>query len=613
MLTRIVILFFLYLPFTAYANYEYLADHPTWHELIYFSHQRTEITTPTFYISGKDNLTPLNELKATITAMQKPEGTDKNSHAQCKFRARYYWLSKQEFWKKLNVPSISCPEYQEWSKEDEVTSVSIVLASGYLSNPASFFGHMLLKFNSKNASKKTALLDTSINYGAIIPPNENGLVYITKGLFGGYDAGFTSGTYYTEAHNYTNLDLRDVWEYQLNLTLDEVRFLQARSWELLKNKFTYFYLTKNCGYRIAELLELVLDHPLVNKNKPWIIPVEIFRNISEYKHEGVPLVKEVKHHLSKQSIFYNKLAQLNRQETYWLKKIIENISYIETQAYKILSVEAKIRIADALLDYYELVIIKDKDNTSHKESKRRMLQEMLILSSTASISSWDKPKVPAPHLSQKPSLIRFGGLYSDDKGAGTLIEMRPTYFDMLTPSIGIIPNAILEGLNIDFEVFEGGNARLSKLDIFNIASLGLPNSGLGDETPFAWNINFGWDRPDLTCNNCLTESLEGGLGKAFKPSENIAMYGYFQLRLQEDVAGYSNLANGLKTGILWEVSPLWKMQLTHEYKDYVGNSRNVANYFKFESRFGHSVDWDVRLRYEKQATEQVSLSVGMFF
>ena len=59
-----------------------------------------------------------------------------------------------------------CDDYLEWSQDNSIESISLMYVTGYLQNPASFFGHTLLKFNSSDQSRETDLLDSALNYGA---------------------------------------------------------------------------------------------------------------------------------------------------------------------------------------------------------------------------------------------------------------------------------------------------------------------------------------------------------------------------------------------------------------------------------------------------------------
>ena len=53
-----------------------------------------------------------------------------------------------------------------------------------MSNTASMYGHLLLKFSDSDNHKSNNLLDNSLNYGAIVPNDENPLVYVLRGVFG---------------------------------------------------------------------------------------------------------------------------------------------------------------------------------------------------------------------------------------------------------------------------------------------------------------------------------------------------------------------------------------------------------------------------------------------
>ena len=135
-----------------------------------------------------------------------------------------------------------CPAYRAYAVNGEIESVSLVYATGYLSNPASFYGHILLKFNTRGGVLANELLDQSVNYGAAVPRGENPVVYILKGLFGGYDATFSNQQFFRFNHAYAENELRDLWEYVLRLHPDEIDQLVAHSWELLGRNFDYYFL-----------------------------------------------------------------------------------------------------------------------------------------------------------------------------------------------------------------------------------------------------------------------------------------------------------------------------------------------------------------------------------
>jgi hypothetical protein len=44
---------------------------------------------------------------------------------------------------------------------------------------------------------------------------------------------------------------------------------------------TYYFLKKNCAYRIAELLELVTGETLKPHYQPWYLPISTFQKLTD--------------------------------------------------------------------------------------------------------------------------------------------------------------------------------------------------------------------------------------------------------------------------------------------------------------------------------------------
>ena len=197
------------------------------------------------------------ELDETIRAFASPPKNNPNEHAQCRFRARYLWLDSKLDFDSYQIQDQQCPDFEQWSLNGTTTSISVIFATGYLGNPASYYGHTLLKLNSSEKNDRTSLEDVSVNYGAIVPPGEGPLPYILKGVFGGYSGGFSDIQYYFHNHNYGENELRDMWEYELNLSQQEVDLLVAHTWEVLGKEYTYYFLRQNCAYQMAKVLEII--------------------------------------------------------------------------------------------------------------------------------------------------------------------------------------------------------------------------------------------------------------------------------------------------------------------------------------------------------------------
>ncbi len=156
---------------------ESISKDKTWLSLLHYTNGEFEVKDKDFFLNQNANNTPKDELIATIESYNTKNISDNSP--LCKFPARYFYLSKYMDFENYQVLNPTCKKLDNWQLFKNIKSISLVLVSGYMSNPASTFGHSFLKFNTDT---KLDLFNTSINYGAIVPDGENILLYIAKGL-----------------------------------------------------------------------------------------------------------------------------------------------------------------------------------------------------------------------------------------------------------------------------------------------------------------------------------------------------------------------------------------------------------------------------------------------
>ncbi|MEL7292376.1 MAG: DUF4105 domain-containing protein, partial [Pseudomonadota bacterium] len=160
-----------------------------WSKLLHFKNGRSTISSPDFFLTENGNFDAAEELKATLSALTSP-----SSMTHCRYPARYIWV-KENFGSDLALSLQDCDDYQQWTQHSKTESISLVYVTGYLGNPASFFGHLMMKFNRQGDNKTDIeLLDTGINFGANADPNDNPVKYVLYGIFGGYNATYTTAT-----------------------------------------------------------------------------------------------------------------------------------------------------------------------------------------------------------------------------------------------------------------------------------------------------------------------------------------------------------------------------------------------------------------------------------
>ena len=148
-------------------------------------------------------------------------------HALCRFPARFAFLSKHlDF---THLPNVYCADFKEMRDYITPTKASIIFPSAHINSPASMFGHTFLLLDSSFQSR---LLAFAINYQADADPSQtNAISFAFNGLFGLYTGSYSILPYYDKIKEYSNVESRDMWEYELNLTQEEITQLYNHIWE----------------------------------------------------------------------------------------------------------------------------------------------------------------------------------------------------------------------------------------------------------------------------------------------------------------------------------------------------------------------------------------------
>ena len=357
-----------------------LAASQDWHKLALYeadsgsaSGMRSAIHSPKFFLSEQGTTDPSAELAATLAAMLAPQSGPNDEHAKCRFPARRIWLQQRLPEHAAGLAAIDCPAFQTWAKPDFVDSISLVFANGYLGNPASYYGHTFLKFNHSQASSTSSLLDSTLNYGAILNQPDDPVSYIVKGITGGYDGGFSPIEFYFHDANYGENELRDLWEYRLELPEPMLRLIIAHAWEVTGKEYTYYFFRRNCAYRVAELIEVASGLDIIPRNRPWVLPQALIQQLARSEYAGTPLVSARIYHPSRQSRLYQRFSALSGPERVLTKRLIEKAATLSGTEMRDQPVERQQAIIDILLDYYQYRLERGKRGTSNRSPPEYVL------------------------------------------------------------------------------------------------------------------------------------------------------------------------------------------------------------------------------------------------
>jgi hypothetical protein len=298
------------------AQRQRLADSRAWFALLHYKpggllqQWESQADDAAFFLAADGKYNPQAELVATIRAMAEPVLDDVDQHPQCRFPARYHWLQQQLPISAARLPPIDCSSLNEWFDTIRPGSLTLVFPSAYINSPSSMFGHTLLRINPDDHRKDSPLVAYALNYAANADATDSALIFSIKGLIGGYPGVFSIVPYYEKIKEYSDLENRDVWEYELDLTPSELRQLMRHAWEVRYIQFDYFFLTENCSYHMLSLMEAARPGlALTSQFEIKAIPSDTVRAVIEAE-----LVTQVSYRPSSTTILTQHAAQMRADD-----------------------------------------------------------------------------------------------------------------------------------------------------------------------------------------------------------------------------------------------------------------------------------------------------------
>ena len=458
-----------------------------WHRLLHFKNGESEIDDKRFFFAKDGKINPKAELKASIKKLISDKSDDENS-TLCRYPSRSNWILEQipELKKKIKIPQ--CKALKKELKELGAKHVTLILASAHINSPASAFGHTFLRIDN---NPNTPLLSYAVNYTAQTT-KDNGFVYAYQGLFGGYKGRYSIDPYYKKLKEYSDLEQRDIWEYTLDLTQEQIDRMVLHIFEIRHFYADYFFLAENCSYNLLWLIEVATKKSnLTNQFNFKAIPIDTLRAVVNKK-----LVKKTLYRPSKRKkiLALSEAIQNNSKALDFAQSNDYNFSKIEnlTKEDKIASLE----LATALLK------IRRSEN---KISKKEYLPKFLkILRYRSRLGKVDKKDIPTPsspkdgHLSSKASLS-----YMTDK----IVKVRAkvSYHDIYDNDNGYISGAYISFLNTAIE-YKDNNIFLEEIDFLNIKSYAIQDAIF---KPISWQVAVGAKR---IFKNELNSYITAGAG-----------------------------------------------------------------------------------------------------
>ncbi|MBI3480971.1 MAG: DUF4105 domain-containing protein [Nitrosomonadales bacterium] len=565
-----------------------LAERPEWQKLVHYvpnpisSGVHGLVDSPQFYNAPDGKSNPQAELEATLASFYSSiEESNEQQNPQCLFIARYTWLDEQLAFDPQRLPRQTCKRYQQWHATLNPNGLTLIFASAYINSPSSMYGHPLVRVDAKDQDEHTRLLAYAITFAA--NTNEtNGIAFAVNGLFGGYPGMFSILPYYLKVREYSDLENRDIWEYQLNLSPEEIDRVLMHAWELGSVYFQYYFFDENCAYHLLGLLQVARPElDLTSQFRWWAIPADSVRAIARQPD----MVKKVVYRPASATVVKYRLEGLQQTE----RKLVSDLSTrhmtVNDSTLHTLPNERTALVLEASQDYvgYRRAIGK-QDVADSAELARELLtarSHLDVMGKTPSVP------VPATHPDQGhgSSRMTFG---AGRRGGQNFQELsaRATYHDIMDSDDGYARGAQIEFFSLALRHYDSSTDRVEQFNPVSILSL-TPRDDFFQ--PMSWKISAGWHRVRTpNGEEPLAFALNGGAGTTWSNQNNTALWYALidgSTRLNSNLVNGYALGAGASAGTLFDISPRWRLH---------GYARSIR-YFLGQLDTAHTIGMEQRM------------------
>jgi len=544
-----------------------------------------------FFISKDGKKNPKKELLASIKLIKSVP-----KKFACRFPLRFEYLNSKYSLSDFNIKS--CEKLQKYLNDINAQKAVLVFADADINKPASMFGHTFIRIDTKD---ERPVLSSAVNYAAHVT-DTNGILFAFKGIFGFYKAYYSLMPYYEKLKQYSDKDNRDLWEYGLKLSKNDVRRMVLHIWELKDIYSDYYFFSENCSYNILFLIEVA--KPGINVTDGYFLTVIPLDTVKDLKKKGLITSYGYRPSLVTQ---IETIAKPVRD-----KKLIVKIALGKTDPQTVInkdiSEEEKARILDAGVRYLEY--LSKKRNIKKSEYTKRFLSILKARSKVGYVSNY-KFKTPFnpvnAHDSKKITLSsrRFYGQNS------LIFGLRMAYHTLNDPIEGYKLGSSLAFGNFMFR-YERQRLKIEKIGLVEIESLSKRDVFF---KPVSWKVNVGFYTKRIKGKNKTVFEINPGGGFTYASGKKL-FYTLLQSDLNTDGAyknGYS-LGAGFEAGGIVYLKKHAFMVKSGAFRYFSGDC-HTFRYLKTEYRYvlSRKFAFDVKYGIEKDYETGHTVEAGMFY
>jgi len=504
---------------------------------------KSMIDDPKFFFAPNGKYDPKAELIATLTAFFDPESDNPESrHPTCRFPARHAWLKGKLAFRPELFPVPECVVYQQVYDHLKPTSVTLVFPAAYMNSPASMFGHTLLVFDSKD---KNRLLSKGVGYAAAVTTGF-GPLFALEGILGMYPGRYIVEDYFDKVEQYNDIHRRDIWEYELDFSAEEVDRMFRHTWELQDIWSWYYFFDENCAYKLYQLIDAGRPELQLSKDPAFfVIPMDTVKHIAS---RGI--VRDVTFRPSKSTRMQQMAAQLSppvRKRSLEIAKgrseprelaVDENVPVAERR----LSLDLSADYAQYL--YTEMEISQDTYN-------KRFLE---ILRERSKLGPRDEAEFEITGLTRPETghaaSVLAPGVAVENGDMSLSLSGRVAYHGLLDNDAGFTRGAQIFFMNTEARWYpDDDRVELRFVDVVNVESI-APRDELF--SPMSWRARIGFTQIDRRDDqDSLVFNVQTGSGVAWEPTAKHLIFTMIEAEIHAASRYESNLAGGPGASLGW--------------------------------------------------------------
>ena len=496
-----------------------------WRKLLHYRYSYlrfsniSEITDDRFFLSDRGRSDPAQELLATISAFK----ADNNS--VCRFPARYHWLS-EKYGPELGLEQHklkNCNDLMNWLNTINPGSATLVFPAAYLNSPSSMFGHTLLRIDPADDRANLPLISYAINYAANVVQKDNNFFFAFKGIFGGYNGVMAIVPYHEKITEYGDIENRDIWEYKLKFSREDVLQLLRHTWEMKELDSAYYFFTLNCSYLILTLLEATKEGVnLTGQFRFKAIPVDTVRAVTDAN-----LVDDMIFRPSAATLLSQRYSLLNDTQKSRVIDIVKNKPVLDQNYFNETDESTQAKILELS---YDALRYEANQTPARRDPFAEYSHKLLQMRSTKTATGlWpdsERPNVrPEQGHESSRLMIGYRGVeVADESENYTAVKIRPAYHDLLDPSAGFPIGAQINFLDVSASYdTDNGTSRIDEITFIDIMSL-TPQHELFN--PLSWHVDFSFEKLRSFQESFDILQVTSGAGKALQAAPSFLIYSF---------------------------------------------------------------------------------------